>query len=113
MKHSHGPHLYVCMSVCMCVWYSVAEIHDAELFDALSRYRMDYRRHRMGAARGGRCQVPYKSVALSAVLSPRHTKMDVRMGLDRLVALVLLWLWLLIVVLDLCCYLHIGIRSYL
>lgn len=89
------------MHVCVYVWYSVAEIHDAELFDALSRYRMDYRRHRMGAARGGRCQVPYKSVALSAVLSPRHTEMDVRMGLDQLVALVLLWLWLLVVVLDL------------
>lgn len=31
---------------------SPGEIRDAELFDNLNRYRMDYRRHRMGASRG-------------------------------------------------------------
>lgn len=44
-----------CVKRCIALrMYSAAEIHDAELFDALSRYRMDYRRHRMGAARGGK-----------------------------------------------------------
>ena len=32
-------------------------MRDAELFDALSRYRMDYRGHRMEAARGAKGEI--------------------------------------------------------
>lgn len=58
--HAHGTH-------------SAAEILDAELFDALSRYRMDYRRHRMGAARGGELQKgAYRGRVLPAPSTPRR-----------------------------------------
>ncbi|CAN0141845.1 unnamed protein product, partial [Scytosiphon promiscuus] len=36
---------------------SAADILSSDLFDALSRYRMDYRRHRMGAARGAKGEI--------------------------------------------------------
>eukprot|EP00903_Cladosiphon_okamuranus_P005882 g5818.t1 len=59
---------------------SAGEIHDAEVFDALSRYRMDYRRHRMGAARGAKGEITALLMGSTTVASNKRSSMKLPVG---------------------------------
>lgn len=56
---------------------SAGEIRDSELFDALSRYRMDYRRHRMGAARGAKGEITALAMGSGSVTGSKRSSMKV------------------------------------
>lgn len=57
---------------------SAAEIFNAEMFDALSRYRMDYRRHRMGAARGAKGEITALAMGSTSLTGNKRSSMKVR-----------------------------------
>eukprot|EP00752_Nemacystus_decipiens_P007122 g6379.t1 len=59
---------------------SAAEIQDTELFDALSRYRMDYRRHRMGAARGAKGEITALVMGAAPVARNKRSSMKLPVG---------------------------------
>ncbi|CAM9808776.1 unnamed protein product [Ectocarpus sp. 6 AP-2014] len=59
---------------------SAAEIFNAEMFDALSRYRMDYRRHRMGAARGAKGEITALAMGSTSLTGNKRSSMKLPVG---------------------------------
>ncbi|CAM9653891.1 unnamed protein product [Ascophyllum nodosum] len=59
---------------------SFVDEHDSELFDSMSRFRMDYRQHRMGAARGAKGEITALATSSTSAMGSKRSSMMLPVG---------------------------------